>query len=199
VVLGRDAGGSALLAPLFGPTAIDIVYIGGWWAAQVVVNRCLAHGATVIVDAVDGGLAGRLASLPQWLALARVTGGSQVAPLINESLVRDATQSRPALIVHDVGPQVPGHPRPRGAWQTTLTVLSRVGSGSEHVLASAAMVLTQRLDAREAAAVAATLGLPDGATAALGRLDHETIAICRPGRIDHVWLTPTTVERQVFG
>jgi hypothetical protein len=200
VVLGRDAGGSALLAPLFGPTAIDIVYIGGWWAAQVVVNRCLAHGATVIVDAVDGGLAGRLASLPQWLALARVTGGNQVAPLINESpLINDVTQSRPALIVHDVGPQVPGHLPSRGAWQTTLTVLSRVGSASERVLASAAMVLTQRLDAREAATVAATLGLPDGATAALGRLDHESIAICRPGRIDHVWLTPTTVERQVFG
>ena len=78
-------------------------------------------------------------------------------------------------------------------------MLSRVAAASERLLASAAMVLTQRLDAREAATVAATLGLPDGATAALGRLDHETLAFCRPGRMDHLWLTPTTVERQVFG
>ena len=86
VVLGRDANGSALLVPVFGPAPASIVYVGGWWAVQVLVNRCLAHGASVIVDAVDGGATpGTLAGLPQWLGLARVTGGAQVSPSLRRT------------------------------------------------------------------------------------------------------------------
>jgi hypothetical protein len=202
VVLGRDSSGTAVLARLFAPEPRTVTFIGSGWAGRVLVHRLLAHGATVVVDAVDTDSPGRngvLAGLNQWLALDALAGGRRVQPAGQGPL--RATASRPVLLLHDNGAAapVPGQGQPLGPWQTRLTVLTRVTPDHHDLIASSDVVLTQRLDPREAAIVGAALVLPAEFTANAGTLQTEMVAACRARSVRYIWLTPTTVERQVFG
>jgi len=202
VVLGRDGGGVAVLARLFGPAPLSVTFIGGWWAGQVLVHRLLAHGAMVFVDAIDTDTPGRhgmLAGLNQWLALGQLAGGRQVQTA-GQGMVW-ASASQPVLTLHDHGNTVPAaaQSEPPGSWQTRLTVLTRVTPDHHELIAASDVVLTQRLDPREAAVVGAALVLPTEFTTNAGALQNEMVAACRARSVRYVWLTPTTVERRVFG
>ena len=53
LVLGRDSSGRPVLLRMFDTVPRHVVFVGGWWAAQVLVCRCLAVGAMVAVETVD--------------------------------------------------------------------------------------------------------------------------------------------------
>jgi hypothetical protein len=202
VVLGRDGAGAAVRARLLGPTPTSVTFVGGWWAAQVLVHRLLAHGATVIVDAIETespGRHGMLAGLAQWLALGQLVGGRRVQPAGQGPLWANATQ--PLLLLHDTGgpPTSPDGGAQPAPWQTRLTVLTRVTPDHHDLIASSDVVLTQRLDPREAALVGSALVLPAEFTANAGALQNEMVAACKARMVRYVWLTPTTVERRIFG
>jgi hypothetical protein len=205
VVLGRDSAGQPVLVRLFGPEPLSVTFIGGWWAAQILLLRCLAHGATLVVDAVDTtapASTGTLASMPQWLALDRLTGGTgdRVRPMAGDaSAAWPASAARPLLRLHDVGPSGPAGRPELQAWQTQLTVLSRLTPASLQTVAGADVVLVQRLDQPEAALVGSALLLAPEFVARLGALDNQMVAAFRGAAVRYVWLAPTTVERQAFG
>ena len=58
VVLGRDSTGRPVLLRWFDTVPRRLVFIGGWWAAQILVSRCLAVGAMVAsANRIGGGSA----------------------------------------------------------------------------------------------------------------------------------------------
>jgi hypothetical protein len=202
VALGHDDGGRPVLVRLFGPQPTTVAYVGGWWAVQVVIHRCLAIGATVIVDALSTDSPtreGTLAGQAQWLTLGRLTGSPtrRVRPAMGGEAQGSATW--PVLHVHDVGPTGPVEAPPPAPWVTHLTVLSRVTPASRSVIADVDIVLTQRLDPREATLVAAARLLPPEFPAKVGATDHEAIAACGAGTVRFINLYPTSTERQLFG
>src|SRR5262245_51561678 len=195
VLLGRDQVGAPVVAPLFGPRPLSIAFVGGWWAAQVLVHRCLGHGATVLVDAVDTSTPAQnhtMAGLAHWLTLdhtaaapARAAAPGQampgrVRPMAGDpSLAWPATAAQPLLRVHDVGPAGPAGRPPLLAWQTQLTALARLTAESLQLLAATDLVMVQRLEAVEAGLVAAALLLAPEVVARIPALDNETVVTLR--------------------
>jgi hypothetical protein len=204
VVLGRDSASAPVLVRLFGPEPISVAFVGGWWAAQILIYRCLAHGATVVVDAVDTatpGQNGTLAAQAQWLALDRVASGAgdRVRPAAGDpALSQPASGSQPLLHLHDLGHTAGSRPSPQ-PWQTNLTVLSAVTPASQHIIASADVVLAQRLDPRDAALLGSALLLGPEFTARIAALGNDMVAAFRGQAVRYIWLTPTELERQLFG
>ena len=214
VLLGRDQAGAPVVAPLFGPRPFSIAFVGGWWAAQVLVHRCLGHGATVLVDALDTNTPAQqhtMAGLAHWLALDRTVapptrsgpappGTGRVRPMAGEaSLAWPATATQPLLRVHDVGPAGPGGRPPLQAWQSQLIALARLTAESLQLLAATDLVLVQRLEALEAGLVGSALLLAPDVVARIAALDNETVVALRGPSIRYAWLTPTALERQAFG
>jgi hypothetical protein len=201
VILGRDSTGRAVTLRWFDAVPRRVVFIGGWWAAQILVSRCLAVGAMVAVDAgnaVDAG--GTVANGNQWIALGRFATGANgrvrpVPPNIDEW---PATAAQPVLRLRDVGPGAPV-PDPRRPWHTELTVLSRVGPATGQTIAAADVVLVQRLSHADADLVRLALDLGPEYTPLLGAMENEMVAAFGGGVVRYTWLTPTPVERQLFG
>src|SRR5262249_41443579 len=108
VLLGRDSAGRAVLLRLFGPDAMSVVWVGGWWAPRLLVFRCLAHGAALTVpahDAADPARPGAVADAAHWHALDGLTGWAERVTLATAGgEPRPATALRPLLEVHDLGP-----------------------------------------------------------------------------------------------
>jgi hypothetical protein len=206
VVLGRDQAGAPVQVGLFGPRPVSVAFVGGWWAAQILVHRCLAHGATVLVDAPDvtAPAVPTMAGRADWLALQRMSvmagAAARVRPMSGDpALGWGATAGQPLLMVHDVGPAGPAHRPPAQPWQTQLTVLARLSPESLRVIAAVDLVLIQRLEAPEASLVAAALLLGPESVARLSTIDNETVVAVRRTEIRYAWLTPTALERQAFG
>jgi len=204
VVLGRDSAAKPVLVRLFGPEPLSVTFVGGWWAAQVLAYRCLAHGALVLVDALDTATPaehGAMAGLSHWLALDRASGGSaRVRHMFGGPMpVWPSSALQPLLRLYDAGPAGPSGRLQLQAWQTQLTVLSRVTQASLPVIAGADLVLTQRLDPPEAALIGSALLLGPDLVGRFGAMDNEMVAAFRGPAVRYAWLNPTTVERQLFG
>jgi hypothetical protein len=178
------------------------MFIGGWWAAQLLVHRCVAYGATVLVSALDTpnpGEHGTVASHDQWLSLDRHAGGTgrvQLAPAEPANVVASVTQ--PVFHLHDTGPVTPDAPT-KQPWHTRLVVQSRVTSTSHQALAGADLILTQRLEHRDAAMVGAALLLAPDLISRLTAMDNEMVAAFRGQAFRFIWLSPTAQEREIFG
>jgi hypothetical protein len=204
VVLGRDSAATPVLVRLFGPEPISVAFVGGWWGAQILVHRCLAHAATVAVDAIDTATPARdgtLAGRAQWLALDRAAGGTggRVQLVTGDPApIRPASVTRPLLYLRDVGHGVSGGPLPQ-PWQTHLTVLSGVMPASRPAIAGADLVLVQRLGPRDAALLGSALQLEAEFIARISALDNDMVAAFRGNAVRYVWLTPTAQERRLFG
>jgi hypothetical protein len=208
VVLGRDQAGRPVLLRMFGQRPLSIAFVGGWWAAQILVHRCLGHGAAVTVDALDTGTPhhhATMAGMGQWLALDRMAAGSgtpagRVRPMAGDAtLAWPATAAQPLLRVHDVGPGGPAAQPPPPAWHTRLTVLARLTSDSLQLLSAADLVLAQRLEALEAGLVGSALLLAPEVVAQFPAMDNEMVVAMRGSAVRYAWLTPTATERQSFG
>lgn len=204
VVLGRDSAGAPVLLRLFGPEPMSVTFVGGWWAAQILVHRCLAHGATVLVEAVDNAASaqqGVLAGTAQWLALDRVVGGSgtRVRPAAGQPTAGGlVSMTQPLLHVRDIGPGPGVRPSPQ-PWQTDVTVLSGVTPASHHAIASADVVLTQRLGPHDAALLGSALLLGPEFIRRITAMEDDMVAAFRGQAVRYVWLNPTAQERQYFG
>jgi hypothetical protein len=210
VVLGGDSAGRPVRLRLFRPAPTTVTFVGGWWAAQVLVFRCLALGAIVAVcgpeDAdwlgADSSPAGALAPPGHWIALDMTAGGAgnRVFPIAGEHPVGlPANPTRPVLLLYDVGPVGPSSRPVLGAWQTQLTVLARSTAASVHALAMADLVLAQRLSQAEAAVVGSALVLDQETASLLGVIDDEMVAVLGGGANQPAWFMPTAIERQLFG
>ncbi len=198
LVLGRDRFGAPVQVRLFRPAPTVVTFIGDWWAARVMVFRCLGLGALVAVRADGRGLA----TPPQWTYLDGLAGGAgtRVWPMPDDPMVWRPTEvTRLLLHLYDVGPAGPTQRPAIAAWQTQLTVLARVTPQGTACIAGSDVVLSQRLDRAEAELVGAAQGLPPATVALLSNLDHDMVAACsRRGGL-YAWMAPTTIERRVFG
>jgi hypothetical protein len=205
LVLGRDSAAAPVLVRLFGPEPISVTFIGGWWAAQILTYRCLAHGAIVVVDAYDTAAPsehGTMASLSQWLSLDRAAGAGagRVRSMYGGQLpVWPSSGIQPLLRLYDAGPSGPAGRLQLQAWQTQLTVLSRVTPASLPAVAGADLVLAQRLDPDEAGLIGSALLLGPDFVARFAAMDNEMVAAFRGPAVRYAWLNPTTVERHLFG
>jgi hypothetical protein len=201
--LGRDRGGNAVPLRFFGPGPNTVTFAGGWWAARVLLFRLLALGTTVAVRATDPSApGGGLADLRHWTALDETAGGggSRVWPMAGEHLVwLPAAATRPVLHLYDVGPAGPASRPVLDAWQTQLTVLGRLEPAGRHALTVSDLVLAQRLGPAEARLAQETLGLDPRTASMLEAMDDDMIAVLTGGTGQAVWLTPTAIERQLFG
>jgi hypothetical protein len=203
VVIGRDSAAAPVLVRIFGPEPTNVTFIGGWWAAQVLTYRCLAHGAMVLVDApaVAAG-EGSMATLAQWVALDRATGTAdgRVRPMFGSALPNwPSSAIQPLLRLYDSGPGGPSGRVPLQAWQTQLTVLSQVTPASLPAVTGADLVLVQRLDPPEASLLGSALLLGQDFVDRFGAMDNEMVAAFRGPAVRYAWLNPTAVERQLFG
>jgi hypothetical protein len=205
LVLGRDSASAPVLVRLFGSEPVRVAFVGGWWAAQILAGRCLAHGANLVVDAFETptpGQFGLAAGLSQWLALDRAAGGNgqRVRPMAGDAtLTFPASATQPLLRLHDAGPGGPASWPELQPWQTQLIVISRVTAQSVPLLAGVDLVLAQRLDPLEAGLVGSALLLASEFVTRLGAMDNEMIAAYRGRAVRYVWLNPTALERQLFG
>ncbi|MFY1691705.1 hypothetical protein [Plantactinospora sp. WMMB782] len=204
VLLGRDAANQPVLVRLFRPEPLTVAFVGDWWTAQLLVFRCLGHGARVAVDAVDAvvpAAAGTIATLAHWLALDRTAGGAgdRVWRSAYPGGDEPADPTRPLLRLRDVGVHGPERRPPTRAWETRLTVLPRLTPAGVPALAGADVVLAQRLTRPEAELVGSALALPRPVWSALTTMDNEMVAAFGGGAVRYAWLTPTRFERQLFG
>jgi hypothetical protein len=201
LVLGRDSTGRPVLLRMFDSVPRRVVFIGGWWAAQVLLCRCLAVGAMVAVDTPDAPEADTVAERDRWLALGRLATGSagRVRPMPPGVGDWPATAAQPVLRLRDRGATGSAEPAPGRSWHTDLTVLPTVTAATSQAIADADVVLVQRLPRADADRVCAALELGPEYAPLLGAMENEMVAAFGGGAVRYCWLTPTPLERQLFG
>ncbi|GIF73773.1 hypothetical protein Asi02nite_32910 [Asanoa siamensis] len=205
VALGLDPADRPVLLDLFRPEPTRVAFVGGWWAAQVLVFRCLGHGASVsveAVDAVDPARTGTLATAAHWLALDEAAGGTGERVVWRRSSPGGppASARRPELWLRDVGAtQHDASARGAGPWPTQLTMLPQLTAASLAVLAGVDLLLVQRLSAVEAELLASSYPIDPGWLQRLTTMDNDMVAALGGGAIRLVRLMPTATERRLFG
>lgn len=194
LVLGRDAAGETVRLRLFRPEPTRVAFIGGAWAAQLLVFRLLALGTRVAV---------RAAQPQRWTALDNTAGGvgDRVFPVRGDQpLELPADDMRPVLHLYDIGAGAAVPSRPAlGPWQTQLTVLGKLTLTVSRPVAEADLVLLQRLTEPEAALATASLGLSRDTATLMQAMRDDMVAVVG-GRADrYVWLSATSIEQRLFG
>jgi hypothetical protein len=193
LVLGRDAAGDLVRVRLFRPEPTRVTFVGGGWAARLLVFRLLALGARVAVRATEPY---------RWTALDETAGGvgDRVWPVQGDQVLDlPADDTSPVLHLYDVGTGAAPERTLLGPWHTQLTVLARLTSTVSRPVAESDLVLLQRLSEPEAALAAAVMGL-GGETASLLQAMRDDMVAVAGGRADrYVWFTPTSVEQRLFG
>jgi hypothetical protein len=204
VVLGRDSRGRPVRLRVFAPRPVELAFVGPWWVAQILVLRCLAHGAVVAVEAVDTPVpehVGTAASLGSWLTLDRAAGGatSRVLRRPADLTAWPASASTPLLAVHDVGPTGTNRPPPPRPWQARLTVHRGLSTAAIPTLVNADVVLVHRLDAADAALLGSALTLDPRVLSHFPLMSDDMVVALEGAYFRYVGLTPTSVERHLLG
>jgi hypothetical protein len=208
VVLGRDGAGRVVPLRLFDEQPRTAVFVGGWLVAQILVLRCVAHGAVVEVQAPDVAVPGGIGTLDHWLFLDElIEGRGLIRPAGDPDEARTGTVGsdavrtgidRARLLLRDMGPG--GGPGGAAllAGRASLTVLNRPTEASIPLLAGADVVMVERLDQSAADVIGPALALSVDVASSIASLDEEMLAVFGDGAARYVWLTPTTVERSLF-
>jgi hypothetical protein len=197
LILGRDQTGSPVAMQLFRPQPTVVTFVGGWWAARVLLFRCLGMGVQVAVRAAAG-----LATTAQWTELDAAAGGTgqRVWPMPGDALSWQPSEvTRLLLHLYDTGPSGPPVRPVLGGWQTQLTLLPQATPAGAWAIADSDIVLAQRMQWEEAVVLATALGLGEPTVALLTSLESDMIAVCARGMNTYAWLMPTSVERRLFG
>jgi hypothetical protein len=197
LALGRNQAGALVSMQLFRPQPTVVTFVGGWWAARVLLFRCLGLGVQVAVKAAGG-----LAHTAQWTELDAAAGGTgqRVWPMPGDVLAWQPTEvTRLLLHLYDVGVAGPPARPVLGAWQTQLTVLPQMTQAGAVTVATSDVVLAQRMPWDEATALANALGHGQSTVTLLTSLENDMLAICARGMDTYAWLAPTSVERRLFG
>jgi hypothetical protein len=203
VVVGRTSTSRPVVLRLFGPRPMRIMFVGGPWAAGVLLLRCLGYGAAVEVDAIDTvgrPAAGTLAPLGQWLSLDRAAGGTggRVWRMGAGHPEPPATAARPFLRLHDTG-LGGAAPAGWGPWRTELAVLPHLTAAAMPAVLDAQLLLVQRLTPPEIMLVSRTIDRPDATLPQLSTMDNGMVAVLDNHTLQIVWLTPTPLERRLLG
>ncbi len=197
LVLGRDHAGGLLAMQLFRPQPTVVTFVGGWWAARLLLFRCLGLGVQVAVRAGGG-----MAATAQWTELDAAAGatGQRVWPMPTDPLQWQPTEvNRLLLHLFDVGPAGPAARPVLSGWQTQLTVLEQALPVGAPAIAGADVVLAQRLPWEEAVVLASAIGHGEPTVTLLTSLEPDMVAVCARGYDTYAWLAPTSVERRLFG
>jgi hypothetical protein len=194
LVLGRDAAGDPVRLRLFRPEPTRVAFIGGAWAAQLLVFRLLALGTRVAV---------RTPQPQRWTALDETAGGvgdRVFAVRHDQPIDLPADDMHPVLHLYDIGAGAAVPPRPAlGPWQAQLTVLAKLTLTVSRPVAEADLVLSQRPSEPEAALATASLGLSRDTAALMQAMRDDMVAVVG-GRADrYVWLSATSIEQRLFG
>lgn len=197
LALGRDLSGSLVQVSMFRPAPTTVVLIGSWWAARVLVFRALGMGAMAAVRADGGGLA----SVARWTELDQFAagGGRRVWPVVDERQAAPPGVAWLVLHVFDTGPAAPMARPALGPWQTQLIVLDRPEQADAVAIATANILLCQRLPRHEADVVAHARGRGAATAELLSTLEIGMVAALAGGVDRPLWWAPTSTERKLFG
>jgi len=192
VVVGRDHPGAVAPVRLLRPQPTRVVLVGGYWAARLVVLRCLAAGAFVEVIT---------AAPVRWSGLADNAGvGSRLRLLQTGELAPPLVplgSLRPVLQVNDSGRPMEG--ADLGAWHTSMTVITSLTTHTAAGLTDANVVLLQRLSPQEADACVAALRLPPDMSAKLQHLHDDMVVAVTGAEVHYLWFATTSVEHELLG
>jgi hypothetical protein len=181
LLLGRDTDHQPVLVPVFGPEPTRVVAIGGAWLARIVVFRCMALGARVLVRATE----------PQrWDGLVTVVPGPIPAT---------GHAGEPVLHVAVLGGRSGGELAAGAGWQTLLTVADQLTEPAAAALAAAGPVLVQRMWPQQAEYVASVLRVAPAVAQAIAALPDDSAVLLADGAYRQLWLGPTAMERRLFG
>lgn len=201
LLLGRDQAGGPVTVRMFRPAPLHAVLVGGAWAAKLITYRALRFGARVVVVTPDP---------TGWIELGRRATGRTDRVAVVEDLrapvSRVASADAPVLRLTGLGADaeqdLPITDLPQ--WNTRLSMLPQVTP--EQVtpyraaqLASADLLLTQRLSAPEAATLATTLGLSERTSYVLQLLHDDMLAVLTSAGVRYAWLHPTSSEQHTLG
>jgi hypothetical protein len=197
LALGRDLSGGLVQVSMFRPAPTTVVLIGTWWAARVLVFRALGMGAMAAVRADGGGMA--TSSLWTELDHFAAGGGRRVWPVFDEHQPTPPGMGWLVLHLFDTGPAGPAVRPTLGPWQTQLTVLQRPTQASSLAIATANILLCQRIERHEAEMVAAARGRGAATVDLLSTLEPSMVAALAGGVDRPLWWAPTSTERRIFG
>ena len=194
LLLGVDADRRPVRLRLLRPEPTRLTFVGGAWAARLLLFRLLALGARIAVRATE----------PQhWTALDALVGGvGRVWPVAPDPRQPEHAFDLPA---DDTSPLVhlgPGGVPARaslGPWQTQAILLGQITATATVALAESDVVLVQRIAEPDAVLAAATLGLSTAIAAGLRAAADDVVTVVSRGDAWPVWLHPTSVERHFFG
>jgi hypothetical protein len=199
--LGRDQAGGPVTVRMFRPAPLHVVLVGGAWAAKLVTYRALRFGARLVVVTPDPA---------GWIDLGRrATGRTDRVAVVDDlraPVSRVASADAPVLRLTGLGaaaeqdPPVTALPQ----WNTRLSVLpqatpEQVTPYRAAQLASADLLLTQRLSAPEAATLAAALRLTERTSYVLQVLHDDMLAVLTRAGVRYAWLHPTSTEQSTLG
>jgi hypothetical protein len=197
LILGHDTDGAPVHLLMFRPPPTIVTFIGDWRTARILLLRCLGLGARAVIRAGGG-----LGEVPQWTDLdhaAAGTGRRVWAMPVEQPMTPGLLGTPMILYVYDGGLAGPPARQALGPWQTQLTVLGNVSQAGTQAIASADVVVAQRLDHSEASLAAAILGYGEQTVSMLSTMPDDMVMALSRGTARYAWLTPTTVERRLFG
>jgi hypothetical protein len=169
---------------------VRLALLGGVWAARILVFRCLALGARVVVHT---------SRRADWHGMGRWAVGREDRLTVlgnTQPVMVAATATSPVLTVHDYPAPSPASPAP---WRAELTVLGRLDATGFAALEQADLVLAQRLTADEARTAQTVRRYPDSTVDMLQRLGDDMLAITGDGPDTYFWMLPTPTELDSFG
>jgi hypothetical protein len=198
VLVGIDPAHRPVTLGLFRRETLNATVVGGLHLAQILVLRCAAVGARVIVETarqdewdpvlLHSGLdAARLAVQP---AGRPVGNPGWPAPNV----------AAPLFVLRDCGARPPYAAVPHGPWTAIMTVLPYFDPQAAGYLRDADLVGLQRMPREEAAMARHLLSLPDKDTAALPDLPESMVLWrSRKRTLRFCELAPTKWEEAFLG
>jgi hypothetical protein len=195
VVLGREHSGALAPVRLFRPEPTRAVVIGGSWVANLVVFRCLGHGARVTVTT---------ASPAFWNAFKQRAGAGDdlvVQPSGGVDLTATGPSGptgEPHLHVVDVGPTVPAR-APAARWECQLTVVPNLTTAGLSPAAEADVVVATRLGSNDAELLASAARLGPADVTRLTQLHGDMFGLLASGSLRYLWFATTSIEEDLLG
>ena len=187
LIIGETDDNQAAAIDLLRDVPTRAVVLGALNLARTIAFRALGRAAQVLVSTWRPG---------PWAALARASGvpGEQMSVLGEGRIdTPEATEASPLLVVHDNG-SAPQEARISAApWRASLHVLSSLHPLTQHLLASADVLILQQMDARQGTSVTRLLQLPSNLVAQLTTLGpFQVLVVSRAGsQLVNLVSTPT--------
>ena len=191
VLLGTDQQGALRALSLFRPEPTQALAVCGLALAQLLAFRCLAVGATVVVET---------ARPAAWQSFASLGAGTTgwISLVQHADAARPGSAVAPQLTVLDHQSSAATESRRAGTWGTVLTVHDQVSHWNAELLAAADVVLLQELSVAESRQVGKVLTVPAGQPA-LSALPPDVVTVASRAGMLSVQVRATSVEQWLIG